>query len=115
MKESEAKKKLCPKLLAAFISAGRGNPTDAKNMSLCKGSDCMMWQSDRVAEEKKEKVKRERFLRDYAKHCSDGFKPSHIVKHEGTDFAVVSFRRYVDTDSGDCGLKTKELYCEGCN
>ena len=95
MKEEDAKKKMCPKLFAAFIACGRGNNKDRDSMCLCKGSGCVMWEAAQNVEDKNTKEKPD----------GDGWykvSSSH-------------YRRYVDSDSGDCGLKTKELYCEGCN
>ena len=40
----------------------------------------------------------------------DGWEiQAHLVEGK------IEIKKYVDSDSGDCGLKTKELYCEGGN
>ena len=111
MKESEAKKKLCPKLLAAFISAGRSHLADAKNMTTCKGSDCVMWEKDTELEYTD--IDAVRIEKD---NEAAGFViPDGWVIHQHLNGGKIKIRRLVYLDSGDCGLKTKELYCEGCN
>lgn len=114
MKESEAKKKLCPH---GNAHQAVGNVSMSVN-TYCKGSDCMMWKAEMTTESIEKELKRELNWHDYSKYAPDGFKFSHIVtgkKSNKEGNVIAEFRKPVETDSGDCGLKTKELYCEGCN
>ena len=117
MKESKAMKKMCPYLGQGLFSGILANKNvvdlsvdDYKamdNLTVCHGSDCMMWEFDQRLEMEEKKVKTEEKLEDYGKHSSDGFRPSSIIGHHGMghEHVTVRFIRYVDTDSGDCGLK----------
>ena len=122
MKESEAKKKWCPKAIhvvdaTGYASGNRfiGDGVDQNNSCLCLGSNCMIWEAELKFEEIEKEVKIEPKWEDYTKHESNGFKKHHIEVSKKDGFVAVIFNRYVDSESGDCGLKTKELYCEGCN
>lgn len=89
MKESEAKKKMCPKLFAAAIIAQASSPVPAsvdslEEVSYCRGSKCVIWES-------------------------------HEWKQNNPDPKVVPKTIIMNKGEGNCGLKTKELYCEGCN
>ena len=98
MKESEAKKKQCPYMkIDAAVGAVRQT-----TIRTCQGSDCMMWDFDQAEE-----------LREIA--GTDDIPEGWNKKHNAKNHKNIIVNRYVDSDSGDCGLKTKELYCEGCN
>jgi hypothetical protein len=59
----------------------------------CYGSDCMMWE----AELKREDYKSDEMIPP----CGDGW----------TKINERFWKRYVEADSGDCGLKSKYLEC----
>ena len=127
MKESEAKKKQCPHLsiqhsialLTANIVKGDDNDGVAEKMRginamrilLCSGSGCMMWEKDIEIEYKDiDAVRIEKDNESAGFVIPDGWEiQAHLVEGK------IEIKKYVDSDSGDCGLKTKELYCEGGN
>ena len=116
MKESEAKKKLCP-----FNNAHQavGSVSISVN-TYCKGSDCMMWEAELEPEPElvEKEVKKETMYASYKLSAPEGFdfyNLSNDKKPEKENNVIAKFRRFIDSDSGDCGLKPKELYCEGCN
>ena len=96
MKESEAKKKLCPHMK---IDAAVGTVRQT-TIRTCQGSDCMMWEAER-------KVESNKFNKN---NVPDGW--TAIGREQNGE--VVICQRVIKPDSGDYGLKTKELYCEGC-
>ena len=133
MKEDEAKKKKCPHLLiqhsiallTANITSCCGSVISEKmkgvhrmKLSSCLGSGCMMWEfeikreTDDVTtdDEVKTVEQAKKYVR--AGWVYNGFM--HARTENGGQATIRMFRD-IESDSGDCGLKTKELYCEGCN
>ena len=106
MKESKAKKKMCPKLFAAAVIAQASSHVPVstetlEEMSYCRGSKCAMWEADQKSE-------------------SNKFKKNNVPKGweiigSESQGNISICQRIAVLDSGNCGLKTKELYCEGCN
>ena len=105
MKEEEAKLKWCPHVrVAAFV----GNTHHAEHASVnrgehlhaginCIGSACMMWDM-------------------YMKRESINLDVGLTPKGEGWEKISSHLKealwvRWVDTDSGDCGLKSKDMEC----
>lgn len=115
MKESEAKKRACPKFFAAFIANGKGNQKEMESLCLCQGNICMMWEADQKKIEMRIDKAKINTQAEAEKHVPDGWLFGGFMYSIGEISSHVDIYRYVDSDSGDCGLKTKELYCEGCN
>ena len=127
MKEEDAKKKVCPINFGALgISATLAKVnTDAdddhiKNImkhSQCMGSECMMWEAEVVAEDIEIEIEPEDCVKKSESKAGHDYKflRKSIKCAKESGHVVVELRRYVDSNSGDCGLKSKELYCEGCN
>lgn len=105
MRESEAKKKTCPHMLTAMklgvigasLTPGISQSefgtvldiTSSQGLEKCQGSDCMMWEQDW-----------QRVLKDYVPAQDDG--------HDWRETHDGRYARMELTDTGDCGLKTKD-------
>lgn len=139
MLESEAKKKRCPHMMVSasinLMSALRMVGSDAAAADIimskteesgsfnCQGSNCMMWEC-----ELKEEIhvdEKPSLVGEYAPELvppeGDGWKEKgrrvHSTARSADPFAganqsaTITWHRWVPADRGDCGLKTKELYC----
>ena len=122
MKESKAIKKWCPNVRHSDLNGGNCHTTSDgsdKSYSLCIGSDCMMWEVEMEEERKQISVDADlRTIAQAQEHVPDGWTYAgfvHVGSAASNGKALVKLSRLVETDRGDCGLKTKELYCEGCN
>ena len=104
MLEKDAKNKRCPMFTAqvavvSVMAAAEGMPKDDLRDLLnaaikCDGSDCVMWEPNYINEDVKADEKPE----------GEGW---YLVNRYPP-----TYRRYIPTDEGDCGLKSKE---QGCN
>lgn len=114
MKESKAKTKQCPQFASAIsiamvIAATQGNATSGQLTSMtesamCFGSKCMMWESEyKLVEHEQPKDKEPPSKNgidvDWQKRKHLHGQPNNV------------WFRYIQIDSGDCGLKTRELEC----
>lgn len=139
MLESEAKKKKCPhfqldqtlSIINLSILDGNQSSVDEYKKAvavfhkenLCKASGCMMWEC-----ELKEEIhvdEKPSLVGEYAPELvppeGDGWKEKgrrvHSTARSADPFAganqsaTITWHRWVPADRGDCGLKTKELYC----
>ena len=83
MKESIAKRKLCP-FFFQIQSIGKVSTSVA---TYCKGSECMLWDSEEVTEASNEKEK----------PAGDGWKKPDVTLRPAEWFRAV--------EGGSCGLK----------
>jgi len=81
MKEEDAKQKWCPHMRVGSPACNTDMQTPMAPFYLCRGSDCMMWESFYKIENGK-----------------------YIRNDQG---------QYMLSDEGDCGLKSKDLDCNG--
>ena len=106
MTEDEMKTKWCPEAIARikhsyaggneYHAGNRGQ--DSQEYTRCLGSDCAMWEPEYEEEQKAVPADDE---------IPEGWhRKSH--SNSGTKHTIA---RYVKTDSGDCGLKSKENGC----
>lgn len=117
MKESEAKNKICPQLMAASIVSSTSviDIEPLEKLISCKGSGCVMWELEYKKEEKEIKVGAAFTKSDVLEQIPEGwflgnYWLSQRVNNEPTD-ATAKIYRWIPIDSGDCGLKTKESGC----
>lgn len=113
MNESEAKEKKCPQrsidvsialvnfaiLANSDLNAYSETLKKMKGEDHCNGSACMMWESDYETEKahQREKPAGKGWMEN-----GDGYKGQVITQ---------KWIRYIELDSGDCGLKSKEQGC----
>lgn len=104
MRESEAKTKWCPHVRVAFpeTTGNRDMQTPKADIYCCIGSNCMMWESEYTSETK------EFIDHEVLSENTDGYREcNRIAERPG----YVVGMRFVPTEFGDCGLKTKESEC----
>ena len=85
MREAEAKTKHCPRMIHLLDTPN--------HMLMCHTTACMMWEPEWKSEDKDIPEGEE---------TPEGW---HKLYHS---LGVKKIRRFVEIDSGDCGLKTKE-------
>ena len=120
MKESVALEKICIQLMSACVSNGRmTDPEDIAATIRCRGSACMMWEIEMAQERKDISVNEDlRTTAQAKRHVPDGWYYGgflHAGRAGSDGKSIVKLTRMGETDKGGCGLKTKELYCEGRN
>jgi len=127
MKEEVAKTKWCPHTRMVFgYEQGTTQPfnrfmcepgDEIKKMqeamngtsgTKCIGSGCMMWDATQKVEDK---LVKETANRDDCMPDGDGWYLVNRRTNPGKTDEIL-WRRYVDTDDGDCGLKSQPLVCE---
>ena len=91
MTEDEAKTKWCPH--ARFNG---DNMSESGDLAKCIASDCMMWESEYISEDK---------TIDKNEKIPGGWYSLNINQEKRL------IRRYAPTNKGDCGLKSKECVC----
>ena len=99
MIESEAKKTICPKL-SRPVNVDEGGTSELcveMYWVHCQGSGCAMWESEYEPIDKEI---------DKDADVPDGW---HITFR--SNIGGTRIRQYRPTDSGDCGLKSKEQGC----
>ena len=100
MKESEARIKFCP-----HVPGQVDNPMPG----YCWGNDCQMWEP---IFERENIIDKE----GVDPPPGDGWQKRNerVVRHINKDDTIhCNWFRWAESDSGDCGLKSKELECGG--
>ena len=129
MKEETAKTKLCPQLqighmitlLSPIMLMASGQTEgsaellerldDLNGVTMCRGSGCAMWEADL----KWETVYDKEGLEPPVGNVWERLNKRPVLHHNRETTYVCNWRRVVEQDTGDCGLKTKELICNGGN